>query len=103
MHRFGIAVLRVLNQKYHEECDDGRCRVDDELPRVGKVKGWAGHDPDQDGKHGRSKSPGAAKHDCRTVCEKPEYVADGAKEIAFTLVFFWFFRLGFIHRLLSLS
>lgn len=28
-----ITVLGILNQKYHQECDDRRTRVDDQLPR----------------------------------------------------------------------
>ena len=35
MHHFGVAILRVLNQEDHQEGDDRRTRVDDELPRIG--------------------------------------------------------------------
>jgi len=31
----GVAVLGVLNQKYHQESDDRRAGVDDELPGIG--------------------------------------------------------------------
>jgi hypothetical protein len=34
MHRFGVPILGVLNQEYHEEGDNGRGGVDDQLPRV---------------------------------------------------------------------
>src|SRR4030095_1392145 len=102
MHCLGVTVLGVLNQKHHKECDDSRGRIDDELPRVGKMKGWARQDPDEDSKHRRTKRPSAAEHDSGTAREKPECVADDAKEIALALVFFYSFRLGFIHRLLSL-
>ena len=34
MNRLRVAVLSRLDQKDHEKCDDGRARVDDELPRV---------------------------------------------------------------------
>ena len=61
MHCFGVTVLRVLNQKYHQERDDGRGRVDDKLPCVGKVKRWPRQYPDQDGKHGRGKGPRTAE------------------------------------------
>src|SRR5438132_3738877 len=88
MHCLGVTILRVLDQKYHEKCDDGRGRVDDELPRVGKVKGWTRQDPDEDSKHGGSKRPGAAEHNSGTAREKPKCIADDAKEIALALVFF---------------
>jgi len=87
MHCLGVTVLGVLNQKHHEECDDSRGRVNDKLPRVGKVKGWTRQDPNEDSKHGRSKRPGAAKQDGRTLRKTPESVADDAKEIALALVF----------------
>src|SRR6266404_3919623 len=39
---FGIAVLRVLNEEHHQERDDGRARVDNELPGIGEMKSWPG-------------------------------------------------------------
>ena len=30
----GVAILRVLDQEHHEERDDGRAGINDELPRV---------------------------------------------------------------------
>ena len=47
MNRFGVAVLRVLNQKYHQERDNGRGGVDDQLPRVGKMKSGTCNQPDE--------------------------------------------------------
>jgi hypothetical protein len=38
MHRFGVAVLRVLNEEDHEEGDDSGAGIDDQLLGVGKVK-----------------------------------------------------------------
>ena len=70
------------------KCDNGGRRVNDELPRVGKVKGWTRHDPDEDRKHGCSKCPGAAEHDSGTVRKKPERIANDAQEIPFALVLF---------------
>ena len=48
MHRFRIAVLRVLNQEDHQEGDDGRAGIDDQLPRVGVMKSRAGQRPNDD-------------------------------------------------------
>jgi len=33
-----IAILGILNQKYHQERDDRRACVDDQLPRVAELK-----------------------------------------------------------------
>jgi len=43
-----IAVLRILNQKDHQEGNDGRSGVDHELPSVGVAKQRAGKRPDKD-------------------------------------------------------
>ena len=48
LHRARVLVLRVLDQEHHEERHDGRSRVDDELPGVGKVKERAGQEPHDD-------------------------------------------------------
>jgi len=57
VNRFGVAVLRVLNQKDHQEGDDRRARVDDELPSVRIVKHWAGDRPRHDDSHGKNEGP----------------------------------------------
>src|SRR2546430_883885 len=61
MNSFGISVLSVLNQEYHEEGDDGCGSVDDQLPSVGKMKSGASDEPDGNHKHSSSKRPGAAE------------------------------------------
>ena len=38
MNRFGVAVLRVLDQEDHQESDDGGAGIDDELPGIGVMK-----------------------------------------------------------------
>ena len=97
MNCFGIAVLRVLNQKHHQEGDNGRGGIYDQLPSIGEMKRRAGEDPNEDDEHLPAKGPGAAKHDGRMACENSERVTDNAKEIAFSLVFLKF--LGrFVHR-----
>src|SRR5580693_8828360 len=46
--RLGVAVLRVLDEKDHQERDDGRRRVDDELPGVREVEQGAARYPHDD-------------------------------------------------------
>ena len=38
MYGLGIAVLRALNKKDHDERDDGGSSIDDQLPGVGKLE-----------------------------------------------------------------
>jgi len=38
---FGVTILGVLNQKYHQECDNGGSCVDDQLPGIGEMKSGA--------------------------------------------------------------
>jgi len=87
MNCFGVTVLRVLNQKYHQERDNGRGRVDDQLPRVGKMKSGTSEEPDGDHKHSSTKGPGAAENHGGMARKNTERVADEAKEIAFLVVF----------------
>ena len=86
MNCLGIAILGVLNQKYHQEGDNGRSGVYDQLPRVGKVKNGAGNEPDDNDQQSCSKCPGAAEHAGRTPREDTERVTDDAKKIAFLFV-----------------
>ena len=48
MNCLGIAVLRVLDQEDHQERNDGRAGVDDELPRIGIMEGRTERGPDDD-------------------------------------------------------
>src|SRR2546421_11709374 len=41
----GVAVLGVLNEKYHQERNDGCAGVDDQLPRIGVMEDWAQKSP----------------------------------------------------------
>jgi len=59
----GIAVLRVLNEKHHQERDDGGASVDDELPGIGEMKSWPGESPDHDDQNRNGESPCAAQDD----------------------------------------
>ncbi len=47
-----IAILGILNQKYHQECDDRRARVYDQLPRVAELEYRACDAPDYDDQSG---------------------------------------------------
>ena len=87
MHGFGVTILSVLNQEYHQEGDNGRGGVDDQLPRVGKMKSGTSEEPDGNNKHSSSKSPGAAENHGGMAGENTKGVADEAKEIAFLVVF----------------
>ena len=86
MNCFGIAVLCVLNQKHHQKRNDGRGRVNDELPCVGKMKGGSSNEPDSNNEHGPGKRPGAAEHHRGAPGENTERVADYTKEIVYFLV-----------------
>src|SRR5205814_7793271 len=57
MNRSGIPVLCVLDQKNHEECDDGSPRINDQLPGIRVVKVGAGNQPEQDYEESREEGP----------------------------------------------
>ena len=38
MHRFSVAILAVLNKKDHQEGDDRRPRIYDELPGIAEAE-----------------------------------------------------------------
>ena len=98
MHRFGVTILGVLNQKYHEEGDDCRRGVYDQLPSVREMKCRASEDPDEDDEHRPAKGPGAAKHHGRMARENSECVADDTKKIRGLSVFFRLLYLSRVHR-----
>src|SRR5438876_4765228 len=81
LHGLGVAVLCVLNKKHHQEGNDRGGGVDDQLPRIGKMKRGASDEPDEDDKHSSSKRPRAAEHDRAAVGENTERIANYAKEI----------------------
>ena len=53
LNSLGVPVLRVLDQEDHQERDDGRSRVDDELPGIAESEERSGDDPDQDNGDGQ--------------------------------------------------
>src|SRR5687767_14175867 len=48
---FGVTVLRVLDQEYHEKSDDRCAGVDHQLPRVRKTEKRPGCGPKQNDRH----------------------------------------------------
>ena len=48
VQRLGVAVLRVLDQEHHQERHDRRPGVDDQLPRIRKVKERSRGQPSHD-------------------------------------------------------
>ena len=81
MDSFGIAVLGVLNQEHHQECDDGRAGIDDELPSVRKMKRWSGHGPNYDNENGYRERPRAAQNARGIARENAKCIPDDTKEI----------------------
>jgi len=93
--RFGVAVLRILDQKHHEEGHDGRGGIDDQLPGIGKMKRWAGQNPHKDDEHSSGKSPGASEGYRGTAGEDAKCVAYHAKEIPLLFLLLYLFNLSF--------
>src|SRR5262249_54620409 len=98
MHCFGVTVLRVLNQKHHEERDDCRGGVDDQLPGVREMKSRSGDEPNENYKKGATKCRGAAKQKKRTLPERPGRVPDSAKKNALLLALLCFSGMSFVHH-----
>src|SRR5262245_1230632 len=98
MHGFGVTVLRVLNQKHHEERDDCRGGVDDQLPGVREMKSRSGDQPNKNYQNGATKCPGAAEQDGGPMCEDAECVTNDAKEIPLLLICLRFFSPGMIRH-----
>ena len=48
LERGAVAVLGVLDQEHHEEGDDGRPGVDDQLPGIGEAEKRPARGPDDD-------------------------------------------------------
>src|SRR5262249_24057368 len=67
-----VAVLRVLNDEHHQEGDDRRTGVDDQLPTVGVIEQRAGQGPaDYDGA-GENEGLRSAGGTCRPIGEASE-------------------------------
>ena len=74
MHNFGIPVLRVLDQEYHEKRNYGCGGIDDQLPGVRKLKSRSSEQPYEDDYNGAGKRPGSAQNNRRLMCEDAKCV-----------------------------
>src|SRR5687767_5399748 len=63
LHRLGIAVLGVLDDEHHQERDNGRGGVDDELPGVAEAEERSAQAPEHDRAHGEQECPWAPRQD----------------------------------------
>jgi hypothetical protein len=75
VNRVGVAVLGALDQEHHQERDDRRPRVDDELPSVGESEDRAGECPDCDHGQRDQERTRRANHERDPMSEAPEAVA----------------------------
>jgi hypothetical protein len=60
LNSFCVTILGVLNQKNHQEGDDGRSGIDNKLPGIAEVKDWSGYDPNDDDGNCHCEHPWAA-------------------------------------------
>ena len=60
LNREGVFVLRPLDKKNHQECDDSRACIDDELPGIGVMKNGSSYGPEHDDQRSQSEGPRAA-------------------------------------------
>src|SRR5690348_5720920 len=58
LYRGPVPVLGVLNEKNHQEGNNGRAGIDDELPSVGVAEVGASESPDHDECDGRNEGAG---------------------------------------------
>src|SRR5687768_1089997 len=77
MYRFGVPILRVLNEKDRQVGYDRRRGVDDELPRVRKIKKRTRKEPHQYQKDICYEHPRRTEQICRDrrkTAENPSYI-----------------------------
>lgn len=48
---FAVTILRVLDEEYHQEGDNGGASIDDELPCIGEIKQRSGDTPNEHDSH----------------------------------------------------
>src|SRR5947207_7192132 len=98
MDRLRVAVLRVLDEENHQESDDRRSGINDELPGIRIMKGWAGNPPDNYDEQRKDEGPGAAQHVRSSPGEDAKGIAHDAKEIALRFLFLEFLLLRFLRH-----
>jgi len=64
-----IAVLSILNQKYHQKRDDRRAGIYNQLPRVAELEHRARHAPDYDDQSGGDECRRMTGGSCRPLGE----------------------------------
>src|SRR5271170_7673970 len=57
----GIAVLGVLDEKYHEKCDNRCASIDNQLPGIGVMEDGPGKTPGDDDRNRSDKGPAGAE------------------------------------------
>src|SRR3546814_8055497 len=77
LHRRAVAVLTVLDQEHGQKGEDGRRRVDDQLPGVGKMQQRAAHRPDEDEGHSGDEGRGLAHDMGASGCDAGEEMVHG--------------------------
>ncbi len=66
---FGISILGVLNQKHHQECDNRRASVDDQLPGVTESENGAGEYPHCDNSNRKDERSWSTAEVRRRLCK----------------------------------
>ena len=77
MKCFRIAVLGILQEEDHEEGDNGRRRINHELPICGVVEIGTGEEPTKNKKNGADKCPRRPDDFPRSVRNAPEETCEG--------------------------
>src|SRR5262245_56919961 len=62
LQRHCVAVLAMLEQEHHQERDDSRAGVDDELPGIAEAEEWPGGQPNHDDSKRAKESAWLAGH-----------------------------------------
>lgn len=60
MNGMRVTILRVLNQKHHEECKNSRAGINNELPRIGETEYGTAQRPHEDNQYCAGKCPWGA-------------------------------------------
>src|SRR5213082_757383 len=98
----GIPILRILDQKDHEEGDDCRSSIDNKLPSIRIVVSWTESCPDNNRTYRQTKSPRGTDQDCNLRCNLPKPAIKGIPRSSlhrFHLITSQHRRLGCIARL----
>jgi len=78
LHRLRIAILRALNQEYHQKCDDAGGTVDHQLPRVGIVVKRAGNRPDNHHQKAKAECSGRPDLVCNYIRTRSKKLSQSA-------------------------